>query len=111
MKNFEDQPATLAIATAPDWAPDNCPPAVVKLIGNEQQLEDLGLRGLASGDSAEFHQGMRRLKSQLSDAFEAGKRSSTVTFRMSSQGSAFLAVAFVAGVLVGALATIAALTG
>ena len=101
MKNFEDQPATLAIATAPDWAPDNCPPAVVKLIGNEQQLEDLGLRGLASGDSAEFHQGMRRLKAQLSDAFEAGKQASGATRRTSS--AAALAVGFVAGFLGGAL--------
>ncbi len=103
MKNFEDQPATLAIATAPDWAPDNCPPAVVQLISNEQQLEDLGLRGLASGDSAAFNQGMRRLKAQLSDAFEAGKQASRVARHTSMQVGAFLAVVIVAAALCGAL--------
>jgi len=54
------------------WAPDNCPPGVIKLIEDEQYLEDMGLRGLASSDSAELHQAVRKLKAQLSGAFEAG---------------------------------------
>lgn len=57
----------------PNWAPDGCPPNVVKLIEDEQYLEDLGLRGLASSDSAELHQALRNLQRQLGDAFERGK--------------------------------------
>ena len=74
MKNFEDQPATLAIATAPDWAPDDCRPATVRLIDDEQYLEDLGLRGLASADSAELHQAVRQLKGRLAQAVRLGAR-------------------------------------
>ncbi|KKN49731.1 hypothetical protein LCGC14_0639810 [marine sediment metagenome] len=60
--------------TRPEWAPDNCPPGAVRLIGDEQDLEDLGLRGLASADSAELHQALRQLKWQLGQAAEQGRR-------------------------------------
>lgn len=88
--------------STPEWAPDNCPPAVVQLIDNEQSLEDLGLRGLASADSAEFHQAMRKLKAQLGGAFEAGKQSYS-TRSMLGLGAGYLVVGFVAGALCGAL--------
>lgn len=61
-------------AVLPDWAPDECPPNVVKLIEDEQYLQDLGLRGLASADSAELHQAVRNLRRQLGYAFQAGLR-------------------------------------
>ena len=57
---------------APDWAPDNCPPSVVKLITDEQYLEDLGLRGLSSADSGELHQAVRKLQGQFALAFQRG---------------------------------------
>lgn len=59
----------------PDWAPDKCPPNVVKLIDDEQYLEDLGLRGLSSADSAELHQAVRNLQRQLGEAFRKGTQS------------------------------------
>lgn len=59
----------------PDWAPDNAAPAVVKLIADEQYLEDLGLRGLSSADSAELHQAVRNLQRQLGEAFQKGTAS------------------------------------
>lgn len=57
-----------------DWAPDNAAPAAVKLIADEQYLQDLGLRDLASADSAEFHQAIRALQMQLGSAFAQGQR-------------------------------------
>jgi len=59
----------------PDWAPDDAKDAVIQLITNEQQLEDLGLRGLSSADSAEFREATRKLHAQLGAAFAAGKQS------------------------------------
>jgi hypothetical protein len=104
--------------SAPEWAPDNCPPAVVQLIDNEQSLEDLGLRGLTSADSTEFHQAMRALKGQLGAALETGKQAGVQqgiamarsTRRMSGLAAGYLAVGFVVGALCGALVVGAALT-
>ena len=61
------------VTAPPNWAPDNTPPNVVKLIEDEQYLEDLGLRGLSSADGSELHQAVRNLQRQLGDAFETGK--------------------------------------
>ena len=58
----------------PDWAPDDAKAAVIQLITNEQQLEDLGLRGLSSADSTEFREATARLHAQLGAAFAAGKQ-------------------------------------
>lgn len=66
--------AVPSVIAAPDWAPDDCPPGVIKLIEDEQWLETLGLRGLASADAAELHQACRQLKLQLNTAFEAGRK-------------------------------------
>ena len=68
-------------APAPNWAPDNTPPNVVKLIEDEQYLEDLGLRGLSSADGAELHQSVRNLQRQLGDAFERGTKCPRLPWR------------------------------
>ena len=86
----------------PDWAPDNCPPGVVKLISDEQCLEDLGLRGLASADSAEFHQAIRHLQRQLGEAFQKGTASRG--WRRRIPHWLYLAFAWLVGVLCGAWA-------
>jgi len=90
----------------PDWAPDDAKPAVIQLITNEQQLEDLGLRGLSSADSTEFREAVRKLKAQLGGAFDAGKQAgigyppkwSVWTFMYGALtgaiGAALIAVAF-----------------
>lgn len=62
------------VIAAPDWAPDDCPPAVIKLIDDEQYLETLGVRGLASADAAELHQACGQLRRQLEAAFQAGRK-------------------------------------
>jgi hypothetical protein len=49
----------------PDWAPDDCPLDVAELIDGEQYLENLKLRGLASGDSKEVRNAVRKLKHEL----------------------------------------------
>ena len=85
-----------------DWVPDNCPPAVVRLIENEQYLEDLKLRGLASNDSAEFHQAVRRLRAHLGAAFNAGKAAKSKLPTI-SYAAGYLVVGYVAGALSGAL--------
>ena len=81
----------------PDWAPDDCPPAVVKLIEDEQYLQDLGLR-LMTSDSAELHQAVRKLQQHLGEAFTSGKvvGSSQYTTRP-----------FLVGALVGGLSALA----
>jgi len=68
----EEQKVT-GIATAPDWAPDNCPPDVVGLIEDDQYLQDMGLRGLSSANSKEVQQAVRHLKGQFARAFQDGK--------------------------------------
>lgn len=62
------------VTVLPDWAPDDCPPNVVKLIEDEQYLQDLGLRGLSSADSAELHEACRNLRRQLGHAYQAGRK-------------------------------------
>ncbi len=55
----------------PEWAPDDCPPAVTKLIDDDRYLHKLGLR-LASCDGAELHQAVNKLKFHLSEAYTSG---------------------------------------
>jgi len=87
----------------PEWAPDGCPPAVVKLIEDEEYLHALGMR-LASADSAELHQAVRKLQRLLGEAFASGK----IVGRSRGGGGPFLV-----GLLIGALSAIAlaSLTG
>jgi len=68
---MNDQQTVTGIQS-PDWAPDNCPPDVYKLIDDEQYLQDLGLRGLASGDSKELRQAVRKLRGTIDSAYELG---------------------------------------
>ncbi|MCH8059348.1 MAG: hypothetical protein IIA11_02705 [Proteobacteria bacterium] len=84
----------------PDWAPDNCPPNVVKLIDDDQYLEDLGLRGLSSADSAELHQAVRNLQRQLGEAFQKGTASRG--WRWRTRPWQCLALGWLVGVLCGA---------
>ena len=56
----------------PDWAPDNCPPNVVRLIEHDDFLNQLKLRGLASADSKTLHAAVERLKYLLLEQRRAG---------------------------------------
>ena len=59
----------------PDWAPDDCPLDVVQLIGIEQKLESLGIRGLASNNSKELRNAFRRLSGLMRSNYRDGFRS------------------------------------
>lgn len=58
----------------PDWAPDECPDQVIQLLENEQFLENLGVRGLASSDSQVVRQAVRSLKFAIEQALKLGFR-------------------------------------
>lgn len=65
------------------WQPPNMPEGVAELIENDQLLQDLDIRGLASADSAEFKTAVdkltRRLREQYSAGFTAGvKKTSSI---------------------------------
>ena len=85
----------------PDWAPDDAKPAVVQLISDEQSLEDLGLRGLSSADSSEFHQAIRRLKKQLGAAFKAGQETRRPGRSTSLRDGLLFAGGFTFGLILG----------
>lgn len=55
----------------PDWKSE-LPPPVAELIEKEQLIQELGIRGLASGDSREFSTAVEKLKGALAHANEAG---------------------------------------
>jgi len=57
---------------APDWAPDGCPADVVDLVADDQFLQDLKLRGLASSESKEIRNAVRTLRGHLAAQLEAG---------------------------------------
>ena len=97
----EEIMGTDARIASPDWAPDGCPPNVVKLIADEQYLEDLGLRGLASADSAEFHQAVRNLQGHLGKAFQQGTASRGWRDRLTRPWQ-YLAIGWLVGALCGA---------
>jgi hypothetical protein len=83
----------------PDWAPDDCPPGVIRLIDDEQYLETLGVRGLASADAAELHQACDQLRRQLNTAFQAGQK----TRRQIVDLSYYLVPAILVGLVSGVL--------
>ncbi len=56
----------------PDWAPDNCPPNVVRLVEQDDFLNTLKLRGLASAESKTFDAAVERLKHLLIEQHRAG---------------------------------------
>ena len=62
----------------PDWAPDDCPDDVVKLIDVDSSLGALGLRGLASSDSNEVRAGFRQLTGLLRANYFRGLRAGIV---------------------------------
>ncbi len=86
----------------PDWAPDDCPPGVIRLIDDEQYLETLGVRGLASADAAELHQACDQLRRQLERAFQAGKKAR----RWVPAAGFYLVAGYVLGALSAVVATL-----
>lgn len=84
-----------------EWAPDGCPPAVVRMIDEEQYIEDMMLRGLGSANSTEFCQAVRNLKAHLGAAFEAGQATRPKRPLM-SYAIGYVVIGFVAGALCGA---------
>jgi len=72
----------------PEWAPDNCPPSVVRLIEQDDFLNQLKLRGLASADSKAVDAAVERLKRLLIEQHHAGRKGGQI-------------VGFMAGVIVG----------
>lgn len=71
----------------PDWAPDNCPPNVVRLVEQDDFLNQLKLRGLASAESKTFDAAVERLKRLLIEQHRAGYK-----------------VGMIVGIVIGALA-------
>ncbi len=85
----------------PDWAPENCPPSVVRMIEDHQFSHDMGIvRGLISGDSKELQAAVRRLKWQLAQAAHRGYRRGNLIGVL---------LGAVAGAVIGAAATYVAL--
>lgn len=101
-KKAEAYPVSEEPKPAPNWAPDGCPPNVVKLIEDEQYLEDLGLRGLASSDSAELHQAVRNLQKQLGRAFREGSKVRGWGWRRAKYDLLLLGLGWLLGALCGA---------
>ena len=58
----------------PDWAPDECPDNVVQLVKDEQFLDRMQLRGLASGDSSRVHAAIVRLEGVFDQTWRRGLR-------------------------------------
>lgn len=59
---------------AAEWAPDNCPDNVIDLIAGDQEIDRLGLRGLASADAAEFRQAKWRLDRLMRERGDQSRR-------------------------------------
>lgn len=91
------------LGSAPDWAPDNCPPDVVSLIDDDQYLQDMGLRGLSSADSKEVHQAVRHLKGQFAGVFQTGRRSMAdeLATKAPRRTLKLMALAYAVGVIFG----------
>ena len=54
------------------WQPPNMSDQVADLIANDQLLQDMNIRGLASADSEEFRVAVDNLKGQLHAAMRRG---------------------------------------
>ena len=54
------------------WQPPNMSDQVADLIANDQLLQDMNIRGLASADSEEFRVAVDQLKGQLHGAMSRG---------------------------------------
>lgn len=89
-----------------DWPPAGCPEPVIKLITDDQRLQDMGLRGLVSSDATVFSQAVAELEARLAGARAAGE-----AIGMDNAPSppaigfvaGYLVVGFIAGALSGAL--------
>lgn len=61
----------------PSWAPPELPDGAIEMIEQEQLLQNLDVRGLASGDSQEFGRAVDKLVAELErvwkDGNEAGR--------------------------------------
>ena len=57
---------------ARSWQPPNMPEGVAQLIENDQLLQDLDIRGLASADSTEFKTAVDKLTKRLREQYSAG---------------------------------------
>ena len=55
-----------------NWIPDDCPADVAHLVANDQVLETMGLRGLASANSKDIAAGIKKLTEHLEVATDAG---------------------------------------
>lgn len=70
------------------------------MIDDEQYLETLGVRGLASADAAELHKACGQLRRQLERAFQAGKKAR----RWVPAAGFYLVAGYVCGLLSAAVA-------
>lgn len=87
----------------PSWAPPELPDGAIEMIEQEQLLQNIDVRGLASGDSQEFGRAVDKLVAELERVWNDGNEA--------GRGKAFLigvqwyVAGFIVGASVGGLAT------